>query len=805
MKKSGYYGKFCALLVLLFSALLFSQQNNAGIISGVIIDFKTKQPVEAVNFILTLLKDTSVVYGSASDKEGRFKINGVPFGVYNAKISRIGYKTRIRKGVVFSAKNHTIRLDTIELAPKNFITSEVLITGQKERLLKLDGKYILQPDRELGNNVLELMENSPGLTVDVDNNVTVFGKSAAIYIDGVPAKFHGIEKAEDLKMLSTSEIEKFELIIDPTAEFEETSRGGGAINIITRKLNSSRYNVRGGLDIDSKNLIGENLSGMFGTEKFSIRSGYRRDANKRDINSSSLKTLTYNNAVTSISQSGFSSNENSTNRGMVNFIYNLSKDESVSSGFSVTGANTDNDRMLNSLTSNGNAPEESFDKSKNLSAMDQNFFSSMIGYRKSFQQKGRSLLASIAYSRNRMERSNNIERNTGLSNFPETFISSLNRSYSDNTNSFAGLKINYRQPLPYEYMLTINLSSFFSKIQMRNNYFTMDPLSALYIENAGLKSNDNYNDNKSVLGVSLEGKTGAFSYGAGGSFYYKKADIENNVRSYSYSKEFFSFAPNFNISWNIAENDRLGLSSSRLIIYPMNKELSPYTDITDSTNIVSGNPDLKPANLITYSFGYNRRIDNSMIGFSTGYTKYNDLIEPFTELTSGNATKTTYKNSGFAEEFSLSGNFSLQPFNWANTDFSLNLEKAKHFGSIDNSETWRASSFFKLGLKFKVVFFNFFGLYRSAFYTTQGKKDPSFYMNASAKALFFNRSLSLTFRVSDVFNSMNNDDKKIGEGFVFVNKNSESSRVFSLGIDYYFQSKASEEVEEAPEGLSDEF
>lgn len=68
------------------------------------------------------------------------------------------------------------------------------------------------------------------------------------------------------------------------------------------------------------------------------------------------------------------------------------------------------------------------------------------------------------------------------------------------------------------------------------------------------------------------------------------------------------------------------------------------------------------------------------------------------------------------------------------------------------------------------------------------------------KALFFNRSLSLSLRVEDLFNTRNLNVDRYGTGFYSVNSVRQKTRILSLDISYYFQSKANESLEERPDG-----
>ena len=77
------------LLFLALTDLIWSQTGN---LAGLIRDATTHQPLIGVNVIIS---DTEL--GAASDMEGYFRIEKVPVGSYNIRISMIGYEVISRR------------------------------------------------------------------------------------------------------------------------------------------------------------------------------------------------------------------------------------------------------------------------------------------------------------------------------------------------------------------------------------------------------------------------------------------------------------------------------------------------------------------------------------------------------------------------------------------------------------------------------------------------------------------------------------------------------------------------------------
>lgn len=797
------------LLIVLFHCVLSAQGQpssvKSGTVKGFAVDAQSKKPIEAVNFVLISIKDTSVIFGAATDKNGLFVVKDIPFGIYNAKISCIGYKTRTSKGKVLSAKNPVINLDTILLAPKNFSTGEVQITAQKERIVKEKDKYIIRPDRELGNNAFEQLENAPMVSVDVDDNFTVAGKKVTIYIDGQPAKFQGIEKNEDLKIISNIEIEKFELIIDPSLEYEET-KSGAVINIVTRKTSKTKkYSASMGGDANSKNKLTGGGVVFFSAEKYSTKASFRTDGSKQESDNSSLRTLTLGTAKTNIEQTGNDLNDHTGYKGAINFNYLPEISDMFTWAVNYFKGNTDGKKNLENHISVENIDGYRFDQSKNMSEMNQEFWTGMFGYNKTFPQKGRRFMFSVAANKNRMTRDNEIDRNIGFSTIPEQKTNLLSKINSENTNSFFITKSNYRHPFENDFSFSLNGTLRYVKLNMKNSYYNLDQAAAAIYEDFSQKTNEQQKEFNYIVSGGFEGNLIGVNFGVSLGYESKIIDIENNVKNYAYSNNFNSLSPMLKLKYSLNESNDIGLNYNRLFSYPMNQQLSPYTDITDSTNFTSGNPNLKPNYADYYSLNYSYRFSNSFVRSSIDYMEMKDIIDRVTEVVSSTCTKTTYKNVSMAKNYSASVGALIRTYEWLTLDSYVSLSKTKYEGNANNTEGWRWGSWLRCGLKISPFVLQFSGNYSSASYNSQGKNDPVFKADGVIKALFFNRDLALTFRVSDIFNSSRINGTRSGDGFVFINRGNDDSRVFSFSISYYIQSKASEEIEEIRNEVSDEF
>ena len=85
--------------------------------------------------------------------------------------------------------------------------------------------------------------------------------------------------------------------------------------------------------------------------------------------------------------------------------------------------------------------------------------------------------------------------------------------------------------------------------------------------------------------------------------------------------------------------------------------------------------------------------------------------------------------------------------------------------------------------------------YSSASITAQEKTKPDWSMDAGAKLLLLHKTLSLTLRASDIFNTRNSNNSQSGTGLLITNNIKQTTRIVSLSLSYYFKLEAQEMIE----------
>jgi iron complex outermembrane receptor protein len=126
------------------------------------------------------------------------------------------------------------------------VLNEVTVTAIKNHIETAPGKTIINVQATgitAGKNVIDLLKQSPGITVDIQGNISMSGKEGVlVMIDGKQTYItSGPELAEYLKGITADEVSQIELITQPSAQYD-ASGNAGIINIKTKKLRRQGFN-----------------------------------------------------------------------------------------------------------------------------------------------------------------------------------------------------------------------------------------------------------------------------------------------------------------------------------------------------------------------------------------------------------------------------------------------------------------------------------------------------------------------------------------------------------------------------------
>jgi iron complex outermembrane recepter protein len=223
------------LFTFFLSAAIVGSTVSAQTISGKVKDQQGKG-LEKTTVSLLKAKDSSVVKLSVTNSDGSFKFQAEA-GQYLVSASHVAYAPLYSKVVEVSGSGD-VSLGELGMTKKEAALQGVTVTSHKPMIEVRADKMIVNVEgtmNSVGNDALELLRKSPGVTVDKDDNLSLAGKNGVqVYIDGKPSPLSGADLANYLKSMQSAQIESIEIISNPSAKYEAAGNAG-IINIRLKK------------------------------------------------------------------------------------------------------------------------------------------------------------------------------------------------------------------------------------------------------------------------------------------------------------------------------------------------------------------------------------------------------------------------------------------------------------------------------------------------------------------------------------------------------------------------------------------
>jgi iron complex outermembrane receptor protein len=152
---------------------------------------------------------------------------------------------------------------TLKMASNNQLT-DVVVKDQKPFIEQQLDKTILNIQNDLtslGLSVFQILQNAPGVTVTIEDQITLAGKgNAAIWVDGRLSQITRQDLINYLKATPGSEIEKIEIISNPSSKFDAQG-SGGIINIKFKK--NKKLGTNGNVTLNYVQGIHQKANGSF--------------------------------------------------------------------------------------------------------------------------------------------------------------------------------------------------------------------------------------------------------------------------------------------------------------------------------------------------------------------------------------------------------------------------------------------------------------------------------------------------------------------------------------------------------------
>lgn len=763
-------------LRLLFALLLLAQFTFAQVkITGTVVDQQSGQALSYATIQLMQSADDALVSGGLTDDEGRFTIE-TRAGEYYLVLDFMGYQ-QLKTEAFTPGKNYDAGV--LQMASSVSTLDEVVVQAEKSSMEMALDKRIFNVGKDLGNaggSAIEILNNIPSVTVDVEGNVRLRGSNnVRILIDGKPSGLVSFKGGAGLQQLQSSLIEKVEIITNPSARYEAEGMAG-IINIVLKK------DRRQGLNGSFETTLGyplnvgaaANLNYRHKKVNFFINYGlnYRKTPSYNTIYQE-----VYSNDTTFISEQiydGVKDGFDNNIRGGLDFFFDekniltASYMLSRSDGKRLTDLRYDD--YINSTNNLNSYTLRTQDETETEPISEY-----VLSYKSLFKREGHELNASIRYM-DHWEVSDQIYEQ--YSYFPDGNRDAARDLYqtslNDETEEQLLLQLDYVQPFAQEGKLELGVRSSFR--DMANDYIVKerDEQGVMQVL-PGLDNNFLYQEDiHAVYGI-IGNKQNKFSYQVG--LRAEWTDIETILEETKESnpRKYSNLFPSAHVTYDLPGGHAMQLSYSRRVQRPTYNDLSPFVTFSDNRNYFSGNPDLNPEFTDAFELGHIKYFEKGSISSSLYYRHTNDKIIRIRRVDEQGFSTTLPENLAVEDAYGAEFTSGYTPVKWWKVDFSFNFFRSMIDGTnVDedfSSDTYswfaRQTSRFTLSPKTDL---QFRANYEAPMQTPQGSQKSLYFFDLAINKDIFKDKGTITLNIADIFNTRKYRTVSEGETFyTFVN------------------------------------
>lgn len=795
----------CLLVTALFVISVSGQNKPApGILSGNVMN-ENKKALEGASSEIILLSDSLKKQSVLTDKDGNFSFRDIDYGHYRLRITYVGLQPLVIDSIYFRAERSDFNLPDLVLKPKTSENlGEVIVYAEKPLIQSKDGNITFNAAESAlsaGSNASELLTNVPLVTKDPDGKITVRGKEPKILIDDKPVELN-IQQLQDLlESMPGSSIEKIEVMTNPPPQY--ANEQGGVINIVTRKGKVGRT---GRLSLSGGSRGEGSINGNY---------TYRRQGLAISINAGTSYNrfegngYSHRNNIYTDSSNFFNTRNNNNNKGFrpnfrFNMDYDITKLQSINVVLQLNSADTKS--QSNTEYTNINRFGDIYRLSERTIQTGANSYSGSLSL--SYLLKTKTLGEQL-----RVILTNSLSNSNSDRDFYQQFfnpdhtpngIDSTQQQLSTNRNGGHVLRMDYDKPLINKKTF-LSFGSYFSRnnsdVDVDASY--LRKLDSVFVPSELLSNDFRFHQTVVNFRTSIRQVIATnFSATAGIATEQTNIWFELFKDNRDAKNKYWTWLPFANINKTWKDKLNLTFAYRRSIRRPGINELNPTIDFSDPYNIRFGNEKLEASTADNFDLVVGRSKTGLFINLGLGYNIVKDIFSRVRTLLADGKTQITWENISGRKEYEVStwGGVSITKKLRTNLSASYTYNQYSSFDRTYNR--YRNGGSFTSNINSTYTpkdVWNFIGSFTfNRFANPQGYARWNWSMNTGIQRKFFDKRLTVTLNLIDIFSQQRNRSFTYGTNFNLESFSSTNTRNYRLTVGYNFTKVAKKKPVKTP-------
>ncbi|SFH40119.1 TonB-dependent receptor domain-containing protein [Pedobacter insulae] len=736
--------------------------------------------------------DKKLIKLEYSTPDGAFVFEKIPEGSYLLVIQSMNF-VKYESPVISLDKD--LALSPINLQVTSKSLKEVSVTATKPFVQQLFDKTVINVSSSIsavGNTALEVLAKAPGITIDQNDNISMRGKQGVlVMIDGKQVPMSGQDLANMLKNMQATQIEKIDLVTNPSAKYDAAGNAG-IIDIRLKKGTNVGTNANVTMSFGQGKYAKTNpsvnfnhrtkVANVFGSYNYGFNQNFNKLDILRDFYSPTNQLLGSNN------YNNYFKFQFDNHNARVGSDFYVNKNIVV--GFSANGSYNKGEISTDSHANSFNGQSQSTGTfntvGTNTPSRSNNSLN--LNYRHTIDTTGKELSADFDYAR---FASNETQQN--LTNYLNTGGTQAKAPYQLLGNlggvlSIKSFKVDYQQ----------QIKSLNTKIELgvKSSWVTSDNDVQFYDQSNGgavldvAKSNHFiYDENINAAYLNANRSWKKFSLQLGLRLENTNANGLQVTDKSTFDRNYTQLFPSGYVGYKFTENSDLGLSLSKRINRPSYRQLNPFKVFLDPLTYSTGNPYLKPelSNSFELTHTYKQRYITKL-----GYSKTTDnILTVLSPDEQPNSVIQTNRNLAEFDYYNLSFGFPVSVGKWLTSTTNALTYYGKYKGNLANTDLDASRVSFNLNSN-NVIKFNptttaeITGTYQSRSFYGPLDIKANWGLTLGLQKQLLDKKASLRLSVSDVFYTQKVDAYTLLNGYGEQFYQSRDSRVATLSFSYRF-------------------
>lgn len=733
---------FLALLMLFIGGAHASPGDNAGGVTGTVIDAVTKEPIPYATVAIKRKADGNTITGIVTDDRGNFLIKDLEDNNYFIEIQFVGYQT-FTKNFAVEKGTRNVQLGTIELTENVTELEGVELVAERSTIEQKIDRKVINVGKDLttaGASAADIMNNIPSVNMDQDGNLSLRGnQNVRVMVDG---KLSNVPVAQLLKQIPSSAIKSIELITNPSAKYNPEGMSG-IINIVLHKNANVGFNGNAsvGLTEAIKPKYNSNIDLNYRNGKFNLFGNYGNNFGKY-VNDGRIYKYNDN----SEQFFNFLSNNNShLFKVGLDFYLNEKNTLSFFTNQNLYSGNEDGNTRIEYYDDNSLNQYQKFHNNNDNQTGQYNF-----DFKHDFGKEGHNIELEIDYN----QFTNNEDANFTFENgtVPDY------KDFVDTDRDQTTVNLDYVNPLNEKTKLELGAQArlFNSEIGYHSTGFTYNAEGNLIPTPSTLFNYEmDIYSGYATFGQNFE----KWSYQIGTRIETVTVAADTNtVRAFT--DKYTQVYPSAFLNYTPTEKNSYQISFSRRVDRPGIDQVNPIREWSSPRISSYGNPALRPQFTNSIDVNYTRRLQAGSFTSGVFFRQLNDeisravLIDPIDE----NKQILTYQNYNNNYSYGLELSSNYKPTKWwnFNASFDLFAQTQKGYIGDEYAEVDNVTYNLRMNNNFPVtkkLTFSLFGFYRGPNKSIQFEPKAMYFVNTGARYAFADGKGMLSLNVNDILNT----------------------------------------------------